>query len=440
MMMNKFLSNKIHLRIIIVVLLLLIGNTFFENKKIKEYAYERMFSDFERSIINLEKMNDTIAEICLTNVLNKEDYEIDDDAIFKLVITDYEIREMMNIDKGAFRWRNLRDISYNTRIILDDKILDEAEENYLKTVHSYNLALIDLYDKVLKEHGKSRYSIIHSKDEGKDIYKEFCKRASKITQLKKYKTMIDYSPNTEDNEKIVYEENIAIEEAKETANKIFQRIFPQDELIDDEKNKEKGREAYIFHNKLSTKDENKTYEIEVDKTDGSMGIRKRVQFHNKDQFKEDQIEKKAKEIAGLFIDGDYVCYKKEKSYDDDDHKIDKIHYNFIKKVGDVYDETQVFEISVNRFGELYEIYISNPLKDKIEPIINPKQTIESILSNVKKGNIENCILIRNGNGKLEYEVFIRLNDILYSHIFDANSGENKDFEKSKRVYFKRISI
>ncbi|QZY53917.1 hypothetical protein [Crassaminicella profunda] len=432
--MNKLFVNKTHLKIIILVLLLLLGHLFYRNGKIKEYADERIFMDLEDSIETLGKMNDDIGKIILDDVVIQRDYHINNESIFALDILDDEIRDAYGLDLYSKWLRFVGSADYKIDCIVEDGRLNEKEKSYLKALHMYNKEVIDAYDKILGKYGLNELTILNGKHKGKNtikIYEEFCKSTNKISRDEKYKILREYRPYEE--KKIV--ENISMEEAKEIGNKIFKKLFPEDEVVYREDTR-KNESEYTFINQSSKKDDHNSYRIEVNKTDGDIRIWKNVQYHT-NAVSEKVMDQKGKEIAALFIDDTYNCYKKEKHYDIDNvHLIDRIDYNFIKKVDNIYDEMEEVKISINRFGAVDQLYLANPT-GKVKEIIKPKLKKEEILSKIKNGVIKECILVRMRDGQLVYEVFVDLDHILYTYTFDANTGAHKAFGKSEIMYFNK---
>lgn len=209
--MNRIFSSKTSFKIIIVILLILLGHQFFMNEKVKDYAYERIFMDLETCIDDLGQMNGIIAEILLDEGVHKKDYHIDNDASFALEIYDYKIKKVLNMDIYSDYVSKIVFAHHNIVDTIEDGTLNKEEKDYLKALSMYNDELINLYHEVIKKHGENSYDITHNRRKNtKNIYKEFCKRANKISRAEKYKILKMFRDHKEDR---IREENIPSREA-----------------------------------------------------------------------------------------------------------------------------------------------------------------------------------------------------------------------------------
>lgn len=432
--MNKLFSNKVFLQIISVVLLIISVNLFMLNRNSNKYVYESVDRNLKKAITELENMNEVIFNIYMQEDFEKE-YKIDTNYIGALGRQDIEIRDIYNIKYGFFNWFDLEIINWNIRDIKDKKNLTKEDEQYLKTVHKYNKELIKAYYEVLDDNDMRL-----NKDYGKlkKEYKEFITEANKISTKKEYSKLRKYkvreSEDTENIEVEKEENRVSLEEAKDLADQVLQKIFKEKPvMIEEEKPREK---TYEFNNQWEDGEDKNSYNITVGKENGSFSMYRSSQLVT-DVVSEENMDKKASEIKDIFVPKDYICYEKKKRVSEG--KLEEINYQFIRQVDGIYDETHKIQIEMNCYGSLSDLRISDPLNYKMVNIDKPKITKEDIVSKLTKGNVTNVILVKNTDEELQYRVFIELNEELYTYIFNANTGDKIDTRKSESMYFKRVN-
>ncbi|WP_099187471.1 hypothetical protein [Tepidibacter mesophilus] len=435
--MNKLFSNKVFLQIISVLMFIISVNLFMLNCNSNKYVYESVYKNLEKAITELEDINEIIFNIYMQENLEK-DYKIHTDYIEDLSIQSRKIEKIYNIKKGAFNWLTLS-FSYWPIIDMKDKEnLTKKDEQYLKGIHKYNKKFIKAYYKVLNDNDMN--SIYRSGEEKKykKIYKEFILEANKIAMEKEYiglsKYRLEETESIENTEEEKTENTVSLEEARQLTTKILEKIFNEKPvIIDDEKT---GEETYEFYNKWEDGKDKNSYSISIGKEDGSLSMYRRRQLATA-IVSEDGLDKKAREIKNILVPKDYVCYKKNKRFDEG--KLEEISYEFIRKVDDVYDESHKIEIEMNCYGSLSNLRISDPLNYKKVSIEEPKVIKEDVVSKLNKGNVTNVILVTNIDRELQYRVFIELNKESYTYTFDAITGVKIDTGRSDKMYFERVS-
>mgnify|MGYP000988660909 FL=1 len=126
-----------------------------------------------------------------------------------------------------------------------------------------------------------------------------------------------------------------------------------------------------------------------------------------------------------------LLYDKKIKYDDEG-KINYITYSYIKKVNDVYDEMKKIKLILESHGLISTFEIVYPYE---EEMVMPEISREDIMAKLsKEAQVMDIMMIRNMEGKIEYEAVLKYADILYSAVFDGSSGELKYFGQNLRNY------
>lgn len=435
--MNKIFSHKVTLQIISIVLMILLVNSFVQNRNLNKYLYKRLDRDLENAIAELRYTNEKISRLYMDGDF-ETDYKISTSYIIDLDRANREIKKIFNISGAAFQWDDLIFIKWNIHNMKDKGYLTKEDEEYLKSIHSYNKRLIEAYYEILEKNKIDRNSF--NKDYGKikKVYKEFIAEANKMAMEKEYKKTIRYNIDEEEteteenNEDEKLENNVSLKEAEQLAAKVLEKLFHEKAILIEDEDAE--QDEYKFYNKWEDGKDKNLYHISIGKEDDSFMMYKRSQLVTK-PFAEEDLDNKAREIRDIFVPENYVCYEKKKKFDEG--KLEEIEYKFIKKINDVYDESHVIEIEINVYGALSGLFISDPNNRQID-IEEPKLTKKDIISKITRGKVDHVILVKNADGQLQYRIFIELNEEIYTYTFHANTGEKGDFRKSDKMYFERV--
>ncbi len=433
--MNKVFSHKVTLQIMSVILVILLANSFIQNRNLNKYVHERVDKDLSQAIDELEQMNEAIFGLYMGAAF-EEDHKIDTEHIFNLGLFQEEIEKIFKLSQGPFRWYDLDRVEWNINDINKKGYLSKEDEKYLKSFHNYNKRLIQAYHEILNKNkiDENSFDIEHKKI--KKVYKAFMEDANRMAMEEEYRRIRRYRVYKEEGKTMRNNEkaktSISLKEANELGVKVLERLFHEEALLTKEKDSE--TDEYTFSNKWEDGKDKNLYSISIDKEKGSFSMYKRSQLVT-NTLSEEEIDKKAREIKDIVVPKNYVCYERKKRLNEG--KLEEIEYKFIEKINSVYNEFHIIEMQINCYGALSDLYISDPLNEKML-IEKPKLTKEDILSKLSKGKIENILLVKDKKGQLEYRVFIDFNEDIYTYIFDGNTGEKRDFRKSEKMYFKRV--
>lgn len=426
-------SNRVMLQVTAVALALLLAGSIMQNRSSKGYVYERVDRDLEEAIGEMEDINEA-----LFGTYMEQDFEgrcsIPTDYIYSLSMFDEEIERVFDVPKRQnFRWYDIVYVKWNIDGIVDKLNLSKNDEQFLESAHKYNKRLIDSYYEILDENKTDTNDISRDKAKIKKIYRQFISKANDIASEQEYKDMVRYSPDDEAGEngrKI----SIREKQAKEMASGLLERLFGEKPVL--EKVNRNGDSEYELCNSWDDGRDEDMYNISIDKENGRFHMYKRSQtiIHG---LKEEDLDKKAGEIREIFVSEGYVFYDREKRIHDGE--LYGIDYRFINKTGDVYDESHMVKFSINSSGALSDLYISDAFGRFNMEVPKAGISKEEILFTLKRGDVENAILVKTIKGQLEYRVFVEFGQELYTISFDADAGESVDFKKSENLYFKRVN-
>lgn len=438
--MNKIFSHRVTLQIVIVVLIILLSNTFIQNRDLKEYLYDRLGEDLEGAMYELNLMNE--AMFLLYSEGSLENGDMDEDSISYLTIYDREIKNILDLTPVDFDWLDLKRIIWNIDDMNEKSYLTPEDKQYLKKMYKYNQRILAVYHESLKENKIDIDDFDENQRKAKKTYKDFMMKASNIVTEEEYRKLKKYRVDRENksqkkdlgiNEEKYLESSLSLEEAKGLTIDILEKLFGEKAILVEEKDID--QDEYEFDNKWQGGKEENLYNISIDKEYKSLSMYKRVQSVTKAHSGE-YLDEKAREIKDILVPKDYIYYERKERFDEG--KIEEIEYRFIKKTKDIYDEAQRIKIRINSFGALSNLYMSDPLNNKEINIEKPKLTKEDILSKLNKEDIKHILLVKDREGDLQYRVFLDFNGEFYTYVFDADTGEKIDIRKSEEMYFKKL--
>ncbi|QZY56405.1 hypothetical protein [Crassaminicella profunda] len=415
--------KKIMNIIFYIVVILLAQYAFPDYMDMKHDINTSLYKSYRNFKWYLGAYNENIAELLLTSEKNYEE------IYNKLYLGKYTVFALEEANRYIFNKNNkdvkddyidfyLKDTREYIKNIIEDNIITDDEKKYLMILYDFNKKVIALNEEIEYDATKKLFY------KGKN-YMNFSEKVDTLLKSEKYA----FLRNPLKKEKY---ESISVHEAIKLTQEIVDKVFPYDfKIVYDEKSQFEP-DTYYFNSFFRNVDEfsnrysftyNKKYNI-VDIDLSSWIVDKKVKS-------EKTIDTIAKDIFEKMDDGHYINYKRDVDYCD--YRICDITYSYIRKIDDLYDETKQFELNIKGNGDFGSFRMENmlPLKN----IKKPKLKKEEILSKLdKKLNVKKCILIRNRNSKLEYEVQININDKMYAIIFDANTGKQKYITRDIREY------
>lgn len=398
----------------------------------------RMQQDFIDLKKSLEELNDNIAGLLLG-----------DEKLFKGLL-DTEMLAMEDVDdyrnavRTSFRrekeyasysyiYNVLYHVNSNVKVALQDGFISEEEQEYLEALFSYNQALIQVQTSVINNESnyeKKKYY------KGK-VFVDFSLKADELLENDKYAVLLNYND--------IFSKNVHIgadmvsrEKAQEIVEEIAGKYISEEISVSYDPESQEDESTYVF-NQYSFEDlmnhDKCPYEMSYDKKTNSVEIFLRMERGDRSGYSQEGIEERAQEIIKKISEGTeavYNNYHKEVLYDFD-KRIDRIEYKFIRKIDNIYDERKRIDLAINNFGRVAHLKIENVLDSG--KINIPSITKEKILAKIpKRYPVKDCLLIRNVAGKLEFQVELYFNNVIYAIVFDANTGEQKYVTDKVRAY------
>ncbi|WP_129598862.1 hypothetical protein [Anaerophilus nitritogenes] len=421
------MKNKIK-RILIFILLvsLQFGIQYGTNqyKKLADHINIDLHRQFDYFGDELENINDFIAKILISN---PKEYEIvmKENMINGPILWNFRIsNEYAFNKKGVNIQDKYLDIIYDSnnsiQHILKDHHIDKEEEKYLNTLFAYNEELIHLHKKL---------NINNEIKKVKNRYIDFSKKADEILKDERYSILKDDEIEKERIEEV--ENSIDLKTAQKITQEIVDEVLPvKVELSFDEKS-QNDPTKYQF-DRIYIR-EHTYYRVEYDKKYNRVSMDLGSYTGDPINLSEEKLNKIAKKIISKFDDGSYIKMKEDINGLYESKDIVEKEYYYIKKIGDIYDETKIFGLRLIENGDIDSFYIEGIMID--ENIPTPKYNKDQILSKIpQKDFIKKCILIRTKEGKLKYEVQMNINGVLYSKVFDGDTGKEKYFGRNIRLY------
>ncbi|WP_099192704.1 hypothetical protein [Tepidibacter mesophilus] len=395
------------------------------NKDLRNFNW--MLVDLNDDIANMLIYNDK--EINKHNNFNSKTKEAVDLILSNLTVQKISIKRI-NFDDNYLNnvyWN----VDKNIKKIIEDNYIDDKEESYLRTLYNYNIELLKLYSECSDEKKIT------------DIYSRFNNEADEILNTEEFNSLKTFGFK-----------NVDLNQAKKICENIFKKIIS----IDNKnqyifKFKEQHDEYYEFEGDIVSKGSNKNnmladinYEISYNIEDDSIYIIPKYSSEKYDNVINDTkinlskegIDKIAKKIVRNIYGEDMVDYDaellsytvdkidKEKSKILEEEKFGGVSYKFIGMQGDIYDKRKEVDFEINEKGIIKSFNMS--ITDYSGKIIIPKINEEKILSKFDKDFIiKNSFLVINTDGKLEYKVLGEYNKSMYTVVFDAETGKQKDF-------------
>ncbi|MEJ8553451.1 hypothetical protein [Tepidibacter sp. Z1-5] len=435
----KLSKKKICIIIIDLMVLLSIycSNKYFD---MKNAVNENVYHNLEYFKEELQGLNKNISSVLTV----KDDYN-NKEFISRGVIKSYSrCNYMVEKIKGKFYMDDYEDVyldvNENIEVILRDNNINDKEREYLTTLKDYNNELLKECKKIMgKLYDEDTFDYEYQKKIEKKIIKtqsEFSKKADEILNQEKYKIIIDYRSKN----KVVENIEDDFEQIKTYCEDVFSKVVSEAAL--NYNNKDENINEYIFktHNKDNYLEDNiyddeTEYKLMYDRyiKDVKVYAARYITNQNNKVYNEQELDKAAQNTVYKFRDKVHL-YDKEIRYDEASevaNDIDAITYRYIQKNDGKYFEGCKISITINRNKVITDFYLGNSNKDIIPPSITKKD-----IENKIDGEILDIITIVNQKGKVEYEVHIRENDIIYAAVFDGYDGSLKSYDTDIRNYGK----
>ncbi|MCT4509457.1 MAG: hypothetical protein N4A48_12020 [Tepidibacter sp.] len=432
----KLSKNKIAIIIIDLLVLLSIysSNQYFD---MKNAVNENIYYNFENFKEELQGLNKNISSILILkdNYNNKE--FISRKAIRSYLRCDYMARDIdgkhYNNNNHIYVYLNL---NKNIELILEDGIIDDAERQYLTILEEYNNELLKECKYIMgKLYDEKVFDYDYQKKILKKIIKkqrEFSKKADEILEQEKYKILIDYKLKNEVNENMKDD----FEQVKKYCEDVFSKVIRDDVLELNLKNNNENEYVFNtpqeeFESQNNFHDKPK-YQVKYDKSTKTIKIStvRYTMYASDKKYNEQSLYNTAQNIVNKFSDSVYL-YDKDIRYDEEENIIDEVTYRYIEKKNDIYLESNKIDITINKNKIITDFYLGNSNKDIIPASITKKN-----IENKIDGEILEIITIANEKGKIEYEVHIKYNDIVYVAVFDGYDGSLKYYGTDIRDYEK----
>lgn len=430
----KLSKNKI--AIIIIDLLVLVSiycsNKYFD---IKNAINKNVYYHFEVFKEELQDLNKNISSVLILkdNYNNKE-------FISRDTIRSYSRCNNMDINGKYYSDNYVYDVYWNLNqnieLILSDSIIDDEERQYLTTLEDYNNELLkECKDIMGKLYDEKVFDYEYKKKILKKIIKkqhEFSKKADEILEQEKYKILIDYKSKKEVNENMKDD----FEQVKKYCEDVFSKVIRDDVLELNLKNNNENEYVFNtpqeeFESQNNFHDKPK-YQVKYDKSTKAIKIStvRYTMYASDKKYNEQSLYNTAQNIVNKFSDSVYL-YDKDIRYDEEENIIDRITYRYIEKKNDIYFESNKIDITINKNKIITDFYLGNSNKDII-----PASITKNDVENKIDGEILDIITIANEKGKIEYEVQIKYNDIVYAAVFDGYDGSLKYYGTDIRDYEK----
>ncbi len=393
----------------------------------------RMYHNFQDFGTSLEELNDNIAQILVLDKYNfdKEKEFIDSDDLGSFWRSKFKASDL---GKGK-AFHDFDDIysQMNTviRNILEDGKLSREEKNYLQTLYNYNGELIEGYKEIMGEVYYEEWAYEKMSEIKKsivEIYNQYSEKAENTLNSTEYIFLKYYKGDFKD---------VSFEEAERYSKEIFSIIVKDQELKYDNRD-EINAQKYIFRTYLEkdfttpTPIDQIDYTVEYNKDTKEVSLqavsyRVPSRTHN---YKETELDAMVNELVDKFNTKAFN-YEKKINYDDENN-IEDIRYSYIEKTNGVYDEMKKIDIVIQPHGLVSSFKL---IHSDNKEVILPKLSKEEIINKVnKEAEVTDVLLIRNIEGKVEYEVQLKYNNNLYSAVFDGNNGSETYYGRKLRNY------
>lgn len=426
----KDLSKKRTPRLISFILVIIF--VFFFNhqtnhyQKYKSEVQRRLYDNFEAFGRSIERLNDNISRILVMRDYSSDREFMDVDVLNRFNSSSFIAQDLSKSNNVIIYDRIYSRVNGVITRILSDGMISEDEGKYLNALYDYNNELIKEYkNNIGSLYDQREYKkLMKLMNNMPEVYIDFLQVAFDLASTQKYGFVKEYRGDFKDGD---------LGAAKKYCEEVLSKLAPNKSL---KMNAVFGENpnTYIFttgnlNSNNLMKDEveyNAVFNIETKEVSISATgyMIKNTWLNEKD------LDDRAKNVLSQFNSN--LSLHNRKVIFDDKGKLDQISYSYIEKNNDVYDEIKKIEITIQRQGIINNFKIVYP-SDK--QIILPPISQKEILAKVdKKGEISEVLLIRNVEGKMEYEVHIKYNGTLYAAVFDGESGNLKYFGRNIRSY------
>ena len=432
--MKKLLNKPVILQMICVILAMFLIHHIGMNRANKDVISEIIGDYLPDTIRSIEKNNATLLGIYISGYVD-EDIELLDEGISELSFLDWELEDAINIEHRPFKWWYFDRVEWKLDDLKEKTSLSEADLLYIENVLAINQEFIDLYYEIIEEEKVDFHIGYDDETKAIPVYKKFIEGAKIIASSERYDEVSDFEVSfdgesllskTETSEASI-EPKLSKEAAQLLAEDFTQRAtgeiptfeFEEDELY------------YEFEKESKEAFEKGIYNVSIAKDGKSLSAYLRVKGAG-GQYSEEKIDEAAKVYIDQLIPEGYELFEKEIRLDEG--KLDSVEYRFVYYDGVYYDAMQTIDLEVDNYG-----YLDGFDQLLAEPVVNIPdiQTIDAIRGSIKGKGLQEVILVRNGDGELEYRVYIERNGAVYTLIYDAMTGKRKEILPKSDLYYNR---
>lgn len=406
--------------------MLFLNYQFNHYQKYKGEVQRRLYENFEAFGRSIEGLNDNISRILVMKDYNSEREFMDVNVLNSFNSSSFIAQDLSKSSNVILYDRIYSRANGVISRILSDGMISEDEEKYLNTLYDYNNELIKEYKNIIGDLYDPRQfkKLMKLMNNMTEVYNDFIQVAFDLANTEKYGFIKDYRGYFKDGD---------LESAKKYCEEVLSKLTPNKSLGMDTVFGE-NPDTYIFTTGNLNSDNLMKDEVEYDaifnRKTKEVSISATGYMIKNTGLTEKDLDDRAKNIFSQFKSN--LSLFDRKVIFDDKGKLDQITYSYIEKNNDVYDEMKKIEFTIQRQGIINNFKIVYP-SDK--QIALPPVSQKEILAKVdKKGEIAEVLLIRNVEGKMEYEAHIKYNGTLYAAVFDGENGDLKYFGRSLRNY------
>ncbi|MBN2898245.1 MAG: hypothetical protein JXO44_05680 [Clostridia bacterium] len=428
--MKKFYNHTVFLQILCIVLMIFLVNGLSKDRVYEEMVVELLRDNMTEGIESLQKNNAILLGAYMKGQI-PEDFEMTFEGIQPILSIDDELEAVLGFEHRPFDWMTLEFAAWDLEELSDKAELNEMDLQYIEDVRYVNQALIDAYYDIIDKQGVSFRIGYEDKPKVIGIYKEFVKRARDIAMSDAYQRMKDFEVEEAPVEAQVKNEAvISAEEARVLAEAFVEKATGKSSDL----KLEEERLAYEFELQDTTFGDDSAYCVSVDK-DGCWLQAYLSYKMGGGAYNDATIDREANKYIEALIPEQYVLYDREVAFEDG--KLEEVSYKFVYYDGVYYDETRHIEMTVDNYG-----YLDSFDQTFNEELIHIPSVIseETLVSSVKGTGLQKSVLVRTEDDEMVYWVYMKSNGAIYTLVFDAMTGVQKEVLPKTAIYYNRIQL
>lgn len=410
------MSRNITFTIILCLLMSFWLYTHTNNNKLNRIITREWYYKFKNFEETLEGINKDISYILLSD--DRDDSMILNNIhllrqnVFQFYLANDNVFDIPNKKvKDEYIHKLFLDIDDIFEDIIKDSEIDNNEKDYLKTLFSYNEKLISIFNSLVDKNTLSSDFKI-------EWILNFSKEADKLLAEDNYSILSRYYEKHGNSSFNLENPDIENTEAKRIYNKTV-KILKENAILIPEN--ESGN--ILDQDKLNS--DKDYYQVNYNKENGTISIYPDgVKYTDKKTEAEiDEIERNIANQINVF-NYEMVSRKVNKT----EGKLSGIGYKYIKKVNDIYDETNMFRLRINEGGKLDDFYLCST--KSFAELPKTRLSPDSIISKLNLNYpVEKYTLTRKKDGYMEYKFHIKINNAMYVLVVDGETGKKKYFDK-----------